>query len=82
MRGSEKQMDYRRWGGEYLTEARRLKKRVDLLRRRLKEVSGNEEVLLFRRAAMLEAMYLECLHTGLDLTGRAEKIEAERKAEP
>lgn len=65
-------MDYQQWGAEYLREAETLKTRVDILKEKLKSVSGKEEILLYRRISMLDTIYLECLHTGRYLMERAE----------
>jgi hypothetical protein len=75
-------MDYREWGMEYLGEAERLKRHTALLRQQLKRVSGETEVLLFRRISMLNEMYLECLHTGRCLLEKGDSLEARNKPEP
>lgn len=68
-------MDYREWGGEYLAEAARLKKRVDELRRSYSGLRDEQAILLSRRITMLYGMYLECLHTGRYLTEKGEAYE-------
>ena len=75
-------MDYRKWGQEYLREAAMLKRYLEPLRRELKRVSGQDAVLLYRRVAMLNEMYLECLHTGKELVGKGERIETRAKLKP
>lgn len=68
-------MDYRKWGQEYLREAAALKRHMAPLRGELKRVSGQDAVLLCRRVAMLNEMYLECLHTGEELVEKGERFE-------
>lgn len=63
-------MDFAKWGQEYLTEALKIKKHIIPIKEKLKHVSGEEATLLNRRAAILDQMYLECLHTGLELKER------------
>jgi hypothetical protein len=63
-------MDYRQWGLQYLREAEELKRHTAPLRKQLKGLSGKDEILLFRRVSMLDAMYFECLHTGRMLVER------------
>ncbi len=75
-------MDYRKWGREYLQEAAMLKRHLAPLRQELKRVSGRDAVLLYRRVAMLNEMYLECLHTGRELAERGERNEARNRSEP
>ena len=60
-------MDYLEWGKEYLLEARRLKEYLRPLRKQLKDTSGEDAVLLFRRISVLGDMYLELYHTGKHL---------------
>ena len=74
-------MDYREWGAEYLEEAQRLKKRVGTLRREYAGLRSEEAILLYRRIAMLYAMYLECFHTGRYLTEKGELYEKRQKPE-
>lgn len=74
-------MDYREWGAEYLEEAQRLKSRVGALRREYAGLHSEEAILLYRRIAMLYAMYLECLHTGRHLTEKGELYEKRQKPE-
>ena len=57
-------MDYCEWGTEYLREAQKMKEHLVPLRNRLKSVSGEEAILLRRRIAMLDEMYLELCRTG------------------
>lgn len=68
-------MDYRKWGQEYLREAAMLKRHMAPLRVELKRVSGQDAILLYRRVAMLNVMYLECLHTGQELVEKGERFE-------
>lgn len=63
-------MDYNEWGRKYLNEAEKLKKYLTSLRKQARELSGKKAVLLFHRIAMLNEMYLDCLHTGRLLTER------------
>lgn len=65
-------MDYVEWGREYLKEAETLKERIAPLNRELKTADRETGSLLYRRIAMLEEMYLECLHTGRYLVKRGE----------
>ncbi len=57
-------MDYCEWGREYLRQAQKMKEHLSPLRDRLKSISGEEAILLRRRIAMLDEMYLELCHTG------------------
>lgn len=57
-------MDYNEWGMEYLYEAEKLKERMIPLRRQAKLVNNETASKLYRRIAMLNDMYLDCLHTG------------------
>jgi hypothetical protein len=63
-------LDYEAWGGEYLELAARLREHIVPVRRALKTARGKEQVLLYRRAALLEEMRLECLRTGRSLVKR------------
>ncbi len=63
-------MDYEAWGREYLGLAARLNEHIVPIRLALKTAKGKEQVLLYRRAALLEDMRLECLRTGRDLVRR------------
>lgn len=69
-------MDYCGWGREYLGEALRLKRHAAPLRARLAGLRGEDRALLARRIAMLNEMYLECLHTGRELIERGKFYEA------
>ena len=51
-----------------MKEAQMLKAHAAPLKRALKTAEGEAAPLLYRRIAMLEEMYLECLHTGRLLT--------------
>lgn len=66
-------MDYCEWGMEYLLEARRLKEYLRPLRKQLKNASGEDAVLLFRRTSTLGEMYLELYHTGKHLMERGSR---------
>lgn len=68
-------MDYKKWGAEYLEESRALKKRADMLRKRLPAAEGEEWILLNWRISTLREMYLECLHTGNELLERGRRYE-------
>ena len=57
-------MNYNEWGMEYLSEAERLKERITPLRRQAGMVNNETASKLYRRIAMLNDMYLDCLHTG------------------
>ena len=63
-------MDYVAWGRDYLGLAARLSEHIAPVRRALKTAKGKEQVLLYRRAVLLEDMRLECLRTGRDLVRR------------
>jgi hypothetical protein len=63
-------MDYNEWGRQYLNEAEKLKEYLTPLRRQARTLSGKKAAVLFRRIAMLNEMYLDCLHTGRFLTER------------
>lgn len=63
-------MDYEAWGTEYLCLAERIHEHIVPVRQALKTAKGKEQVLLYRRAALLEDMRLECLRTGRDLVKR------------
>lgn len=65
-------MDYVEWGRGYLEEAKVLKERIAPLNRELKTADHETAPLLYRRIAILEDMYLECLHTGRYLVERGE----------
>ncbi|MVB13105.1 hypothetical protein CAFE_38600 [Caprobacter fermentans] len=65
-------MDYCKWGMEYLRQAQKLKEHLKPLRRRLKNTSGEDYVLLCRRVSMLNEMYLELWRTGRDLLERGD----------
>lgn len=68
-------MDYKKWGAEYLEEAKTLKDRAARLRKQLPAAAGEEAVLLNWRVSLLREMYLECLHTGTDLWERGDRRE-------
>lgn len=57
-------MDYNEWGMQYLAEAQRLKNRLAPLRGQVKTADNETAAKLYRRIAMLNDMYLGCLHTG------------------
>ena len=57
-------MDYNEWGKEYLHEAERLKEHMAPLRRQTRVVDNETASKLYRRIAVLNDMYLDCLHTG------------------
>lgn len=57
-------MDYNEWGTEYLDEAQRLKGHLSPLRREARLAKREEANKLYRRIALLNDMYLDCLHTG------------------
>lgn len=65
-------MDYNEWGKKYLKEAEKLKEYLTPLKKQAKTLSGKQAVLLLRRIALLNEMYLDCLHTGKLLTERGE----------
>ncbi|MDF1494366.1 hypothetical protein [Caproiciproducens sp. CPB-2] len=67
-------MDYNEWGAEYLNEAERIKERLAPLRRQARQAGNEEASGLYRRIALLNDMYLDCLHTGRYLV----RIGAER----
>lgn len=66
-------MDYAEWSREYLREAADLKERIVPLKQTLKSADRESLPLLYRRIAILEEMYFECLHTGRCLAQRAQK---------
>lgn len=66
-------MDYYEWGMDYLLEASRLKEYLRPLRKQLKNASGQDAVLLFRRTSSLGEMYLELYHTGRYLLERGDR---------
>jgi hypothetical protein len=68
-------MNYKQWGAEYLQEADKLKKRVDLLRGQFHGLRDEESIRLAQRIEMMYEMYLECLHTGRILTERGVRDE-------
>lgn len=74
-------MDFEKWGQEYLDEALKIKKHILPIKEMLKHVSGEEATLLYRRTAILDQMYLECLHTGLCLKGRGDMHAKDKTAE-
>ncbi len=57
-------MDYNEWGKQYLAEAKKLKDRLSPLRRQAKTADNETAAKLYRRIALLNDMYLDCLHTG------------------
>lgn len=65
-------MDYNESGKKYLKEAEKLKEYLTPLKKQAKTLSGKQAVLLLRRIALLNEMYLDCLHTGKLLTERGE----------
>jgi hypothetical protein len=65
-------MDYNEWGRIYLNEAEKLKEYLTPLRKQARTLNGKQAAILFRRIAMLNEMYLDCLHTGRLLTERGE----------
>lgn len=75
-------MDYSSWGMEYLREAETLKNHTAALRRELKGLTGEDEILMYRRISMMYTMYLECLHTGRFLLERGKRNEPEQSLEP
>ena len=66
-------MDYHEWGTEYLNEAKNLKERLTPLRRQARQARNEEAAGLYRRIALLNDMYLDCLHTGRYLAGIGEE---------
>ena len=66
-------MDFFEWGTEYQKEAEKLREYLRPLKRKLKNVSGQERILLNRRVSMLYEMYLELLHTGKELFERGKR---------
>lgn len=74
-------MDYEQWGTEYLEEAEKLKEQETKLRQKFSNLTGEDQILLFRRLSMLRAMHLECLHTGRYLLERGKAGETTRKTE-
>lgn len=73
-------MDFKKWGQEYLDEASKIKKHIMPIKEKLKHTSGEESALLYRRAAVLNQMYLECLHTGLYLKERDKEHAKDKTA--
>ncbi len=57
-------MDYNEWGMQYLEEAQRLKEHLTLLRGQARKADNETASKLYRRVAVLNDMYLDCLHTG------------------
>ncbi|MCY1715146.1 hypothetical protein [Caproiciproducens galactitolivorans] len=57
-------MNYKEWGMTYLEEAEKLKERLVPLKRQAKTADNETASQLYRRAALLNDMYLDCLHTG------------------
>nr|WP_319489453.1 hypothetical protein [uncultured Caproiciproducens sp.] len=57
-------MDYNEWGTEYLCEAEKLWERLAVLRRKARLANNEAASKLYRRIALLNDMYLDCLHTG------------------
>jgi hypothetical protein len=57
-------MNYNELGKEYLSEAERLKGRIRPLQRQAKILNCQAASKLYRRIAILNDMYLDCLHTG------------------
>ena len=66
-------MDYCQWGGEYLALAERMKEHLKPLKAELKTLRGEDQLLLFRRVAMMNQMRLECLRTGRELVERGKQ---------
>ena len=52
----------------YLEEAEKLKERLVPLKRQARTADHETASQLYRRAALLNDMYLDCLHTGRYLT--------------
>ncbi|MCI1965661.1 MAG: hypothetical protein LKJ17_05955 [Oscillospiraceae bacterium] len=67
-------MDYKKLGMEYLKEAQRLKEYLRPLRGQLKEIGGEDSVLLRRRISMLDEMHLELYHTGKYLLNQGGRL--------
>ncbi|QEY35347.1 hypothetical protein FL966_09980 [Caproiciproducens galactitolivorans] len=61
-------MNYKEWGMNYLEEAEKLKARLVPLRKMARTADHETAAQLYRRAALLNDMYLDCLHTGRYLT--------------
>lgn len=57
-------MDYNEWGRQYLEEAERLKEHLRPLREQAGAADRETAEKLYRRIAVLNEMYLECVHTG------------------
>lgn len=57
-------MDYNEWGTQYLAEARKLKEHLAPLRGQARKENNETAAKLYRRIAVLNDMYLDCLHTG------------------
>ena len=72
-------MDYKKLGNEYLEEAQKIKEHLVPIKEEIKHASGHNTVALFRRAAMLNQMYLECLHTGRYLKSQGGDADAKNK---
>ncbi|NLJ30961.1 MAG: hypothetical protein GX424_05070 [Clostridiales bacterium] len=60
-------MNYNEWGNQYLEEAARLKEHLRPIREQAKTADNETAARLYRRIALLNEMYLECIHTGNDL---------------
>lgn len=75
-------MDYSCWGMQYLREAETLKSHAAALRQKLKGLTGEDTILMYRRISMLYTMYLECLHTGRFLLERGEQGEPKQGFKP
>jgi hypothetical protein len=75
-------MDYSEWGMEYLSQAQRLKEHIAPLKKQLARLSGEDQVLMYRRISMLSEMRLECLRTGRELVERGEQYETETRPQP
>ena len=57
-------MDYYEWGKQYLEEAQKLKEHLAPLRGRAQKADHETAAMLYQRIAVLNDMYLDCLHTG------------------
>jgi hypothetical protein len=75
-------LDFVKWGQEYLSEALNIKAHMLPVKEKLKHASGNEAAALYRRAAMLEQMYLECTHIGNSLKKRGGSFAENEAAQP
>ena len=74
-------MDYIEWGQEYLRLAQRLKEHIAPLKKQLGALTGEDQLLMYRRISVLSEMRLECLRTGRDLVKRGEQYETEVKSQ-